>query len=610
MAGKDAKATLRIKAIDSMSKVIDRIKGKIPKLTNAVKNANKKFATMRMRTESLRKSLGKMGRTMKNIGKGMSIGLTAPIVAFGILSIATAAKFEKSMNKVAALTGATGKSLESMTKLAKKLGSETKFSATQAADAMAFLGQAGFKTNDILSATPAILDLAAASSTDLATAADIASNVMGAFNIKAKDASRVTDVLALATAKGNTNMLQLAEAMKDAGPVAQKAGISIEETSALIAKLGDAGIQGSKAGTTLKNMFLNLAAPTSRIKKIMSALGVKTIDPVTKQMRSMTAILADMSEAFDKKGIKGAKKLAILNEIFGKRAIAGAGVLLDQAGKLGTDGVNSIARLTAELENSGGAAKRMAKTMEKGLPGAITSFKSAFEGLQIAILDVEFGGVKLKVIIEKLINRVTKFIRGLSTTNTTMLKWGIIIAGVVAALGPLVFAFGVFLTVLPSMITGFALLKSGLLAIKLATMGALVPMLPFIAALGLVAAAAFLIHKNWKPIKEFFSDLFTSPIQQLKDMLGFLGKITGISKLFGFGDDTDEKLKKQGFQIGKPQGEAVGTRGIVKESKDKQVRERKAMLDVNFSNMPKGTRVMADDRDGILDSLTGNMGII
>jgi len=604
---KEAQGKLRLKAIDSMSKVIDKVKNKIPKMTSNFKKAAIATQLLKQKTKSLRKSLTKTGRAMKGIGKGMSLGLTAPIVALGVLSLNTAANFEKSMNKVAALSGATGKPLKKLTEQAKRLGRESQFSASQTADAQAFLAQAGFKTNEILSATPAVLSLAAASSTDLATAADIASNVMGAFNIKAKDTAKVADVLALATARGNTDMIQLAEAMKDAGPVAKAAGSTIEETSALIAKLGDSGIQGSKAGTTLKNMFLKMSAPTKRIKTIMGGLGVEMRDLATGKLRPMTDILGDLNKSFQAKGLKGAGKLAVINEIFGLRAVAGANVLLNSVNKLGKDGVNSIQSLTNELKGAKGAAADMAKTMMKGLPGAITNLKSAFEGFQIAIFDVEFGGVKLKDIIEKNINKITEFLRKLADTSNGMLKWGLIIAGVVAVLGPIVLALGTVITMLPFLISGFATLAPIFAAIG-AAVGAV--SLPVLALVALLVTAAVMIFNAWTPIKAFFSDLFTSPLEQIKDMISFAGelasKIPFLGKLFG-GDDTDAKLKAQGFKIGGPSGDPLGSRAVVKESEEKKNRDKKALLDVNFSNIPKGTNVSVEDKGNVLDSLTGQM---
>ena len=216
----------------------------------------------------------------------MTVGLTAPIVAFGAKAFETSVTFDKAMNKVQALSRASAKEIKALREQSKLLGSTTAFSASQAADAQAFFAQAGFSVNEIMKAVPATLSLAAASSTDLATSADILSNVMGGFNIEAEKAGKVADILALTTAKGNVNMEMIGETMKDTAPVALKYGASLEEVASLTAKLGDAGIQGSKAGTTLKNMFLNLSTGAGQTKKIMKGLGVEVVDKNTGKLRS------------------------------------------------------------------------------------------------------------------------------------------------------------------------------------------------------------------------------------------------------------------------------------------------------------------------------------
>lgn len=605
---KTAESRLRLKALDKMSGVFKKVTASSRVMGKFVKLASKKFQIMKARTRGLSRSLNKTSKSMRRVGAGMTLGLTAPIVAFGASAVNSATQFQGSMNKVEALTGATGKSLDAMRKQAKQLGASTQFSATQAADAMAFFGQAGFDANEILKATPATLSLAAASSTDLATSADILSNVMGGFNVRADMAGKFVDVLALATAKGNVNMLQISETMKDAAPVAQKFGASIEETAALTAKLGDAGIQGTKAGTTLKNMFLNLSSPTKRIKDLMGSLGVKAVDPATKKMRSMTDILVDMNKSFEAKGIKGAKKLAILNEIFGKRAIAGAGVLLDAVSKIdATTGINSVKKLTMELENSEGAALKMQKTMQKGLPGAFKALKSSFEGLQLAVLDLEFGGKKLSTRIVELVNKITGFFQSLSKNHPGMLKFIVIIGAVVAILGPLIAGLGLVIAIVPSLVTGFGLISAGLASMSISASGLVLAMLPVIAAIITFAALAFVVWDNWKPIKKFFSDFFDHPLDTLKEMVKWLGKVSGISSLFGFGDK--KAAEKKAKIIGPEKGDATNARVKVKESTQNKLRQRKAMLDVNFSNMPIDTRVTADDRDGLLDSMTGMMAI-
>lgn len=605
-----ADSKINFRAIDNVSGVVERISNKFPKMTKAAKKSAVAFDRIDKSSAKLRQNLSRVGNGMKSVGGSMTVGLTLPIAAFGAKAFEVSKVFDQSMNKVMALTGANEMQLASLRKEAKRLGSETSFSASQASDAMAFFGQAGWDTNQILKATAPTLALAAASGTDLAQTADIMSNVMGGFNLKAEEAARVSDVLAKATAKGNINMEMIGESMKDAAPVAQKYGASIEEVSALTAKLGDAGIQGSKAGTTLKNMFLNLSAPTTRIKKLMGALGVQTIDPTTGKMRKMTDILVDMNKGFKAKGLSSAKRLAFLNEVFGKRAIAGAGVLLNAVeaidpatGKV----VNTVSELEKGLISSNGHAKKMQDTMMKGLPGAVKTLSSAFEGMMIAIMD---SG--LSEFLAKIINGIASFFQWISKLNPTILKWGAIIAGVVAAIGPLVFILGSVVAALPLLISGFNALAVIFPILSAGLMPVLAVFAVFLAKAALIAAAAYLIIDNWSHLKAFFVDFFTSPIQQAKDLVGWLGKITGISNMLGFGgDDIDEKLKKQGFKFAgsdKVSGSETGSKELTRKNTEFEMRKQQASVDVKFSNMPKDTRVMTDDKESILNVDTGMMG--
>lgn len=630
-----ADSRINFKAIDNVSGVVEKISNKFPKLTKAATRSQKAFERVDKSSAKLKGNLSRIGGGMKSVGGAMTAGLTLPIVAFGAKALQVSNEFSTSMNKVQALTGASEKQLKSMRDEAKKLGSTTSFSASQAADAMAFFGQAGWKTNEILKATGPTLALAAASGTDLAQTADIMSNVMGGFNMKATEAARAADVMALATARGNINMSMIGESMKDAAPVAQKYGASIEEVSALTAKLGDAGIQGSKAGTTLKNMFLNISAGGSKVKKIMGSLGVKTIDPTTGKLRKMTDILVDMNKAFKAKGLSDSKKLAVLDQVFGKRAIAGAGVLLNAVQQLDPATgkvVNTVAVLEKGLKNADGTAKRMEKTMLKGMPGAIATLKSAFEGMMIAIMDSGLGDF-----LEKIIRHIATFFQWVSNLNPTLLKWGAIIAGIVAVIGPLIGVLGVVISFLPMLISGFNTLLVILPILKAGAFALLLPFIKFIAIAAVVVGAIYLIKNNWETIVKFFwktvgilqtvfekfsafldtrlgTALFL-PLKMLKEMINLAPKVLSkIGSFFGFGgDDKTKKIDgavQKAKASGVPSGEETGSQELTKKNSEFMLRKQQASVDVKFSNMPKETRVMTDDRDSLLNVDTGMMGAI
>lgn len=595
-----------------MSRVIKKVSGAFPKLSTNIRKTSRMMQRFERDNRRITKAMKKTGRSMKQIGVNATIGLTAPIAAIGAMAIRTGIGFEKGMNKVQSITQASTEEMAVMRKEAINLGSTTAFKASEAADAMAFLGQAGFKTTEIMSAIGPTLDLAAASGTDLARTADIMSNVMGGFGIEADKSTKVADVLAKTTASANVDMEMIAETMKDAAPVARQFGSSLEETASLAGKLGDAGIQGSKAGTTLKQMFLSLASPSEKTKKLLGALGVKALDPVTGKMRKMTDILVDLGKGFEAKGVKGAKKLAVLNEIFGKRAIAGAGVLLESVRKLDPvtgKYINTVDILEKKLSGVNVTAKQMAEQRLKGLGGAFTKLSSAFEGFQLRLLEVDIGGKKLGDRVVEIVDSITKFFNETLKNNAALEKWLVIIAGIVAVLGPVIAALGFFLTILPSMVTGvmmavtafkfllggFALLMKLGPIIMLVLKGIGIAIGFLLSPIGLVVAAvAGLINLffRWEKISKAFKEK---------------GVIEGAKTFFGFG--SDEVPKGKGI-TGSPQGEATKAKQALDTSRESKASDSKARLAIEFSGERQGTKVLAEDKDGIIDTMTGSMGAL
>ncbi|WP_406171207.1 phage tail tape measure protein [Streptomyces sp. NBC_00996] len=309
------------------------------------------------------------------VGAALATGFKVGSVAAGGLAFASlkaSGDFEKSMNQVRAVSGATGKDFQDLRNEAKDLGKTTKFSASQAADGMGFLAMAGFKAKDILSAMPGVLSLASAGNMDLAQSADIASNILTGYGFKAKDTNKVVDILAKTFTSTNTNLEQLGEAMKYAGPVAHSAGLKFEESAAAIGLMGNAGIQASMAGTSLRGSISRLLAPTDKIQGALDKLGVKVTDAHGKMLP-----LADIIEQLGKKGASTSD----LMTIFGQRAGPAMAALIDQ-------GAPALRKLTGQLEHAGGTADRIAKIQMEGLQGQLVSLKSAWEGLMIEIGDL------------------------------------------------------------------------------------------------------------------------------------------------------------------------------------------------------------------------------
>lgn len=326
--------------------------------------------------------------TMRKIGKGAaniakkSAKVTAVIGAAIFAVGRSAASYQKSMNRVEAKTQATAAEMKLMGDLAKKLGRETTFSAGQAADAMAFLGMAGMNVNEILATTPHLLSLAASAEMDLARAADITSNIMGAFGKDVSEVEDVVDDLARATAGANVDMEMLALTMEGAAPIAKQYGATLRETLTIAGFLGNIGIQGSNAKTAIKNMFLTLSAPPPAALKWFKQMGVETTKigkDGKKEMRSFQDSFEDLGTELAK--LDTPTRLSAIKDIFGKIPIAAAAALSEDLGKVDSE----FKALVVTMNDASVTAAGMAKIMNKGAVGSFARMQSAAEGVSIAM---------------------------------------------------------------------------------------------------------------------------------------------------------------------------------------------------------------------------------
>lgn len=297
------------------------------------------------------------------------------------------ASFDQAMRGVQAVSGATAAEMAVLEKQARELGATSMFSAQQAADAQRFLAQAGFEVNEVLGATPGILQLAAASGMDLGSAADLASNALSGFRLEVSELNRVNDVLAATAASANTDVMQLGQALSYAAPFAAAANVSIEETAAVIGATSDAGIQASRAGTGFVGILRQLSRVTPEAEKVLAKYGL-TIQDVNIGVRGLQPVL----EALASSGIAGAENLGDAFTLFGSEAGAAAQAVI--AAYQRVDG------LTESLRNSEGEASRMAQILGEGLTGSIKGFGSAVAEatLQLGTGDDGLGGALQAVI--------------------------------------------------------------------------------------------------------------------------------------------------------------------------------------------------------------------
>lgn len=372
-------------------------------------------------------------------------GLVANVLAAAITKLKELATealtvgkaFDTSMSKVKAISGAAGEEYDQLREKAKEMGSQTKFTATQAADAFSYMAMAGWKTEDMLDGIDGVISLAAASGADLATTSDIVTDALTAMGYSAEDAGHLADVMAAAAANSNTNVQLMGETFKYAAPLVGAMGYSMEDTAVAIGLMANAGVKGTQAGTALRGIMTRLVSPTKQSSEAMSALGIeieKTNTDGTKSMKSLGEVMNDLRDIFgniqmpveefneelkkleaqqetynaqleageitEKKYEKLTGELAKSETELMKRAYGSEGALKGQyaamlAGKNALSGFLAIvnasdedfAKLTTAINNSDGAAQSMADTMLDNLGGDMTLLQSKVESVQLAFYE-------------------------------------------------------------------------------------------------------------------------------------------------------------------------------------------------------------------------------
>ena len=375
----DTAVVVVFKSRDQLSKALDRIARKSDTTSNRVKKSLEKINKAAMRTKSIMG--GMLGATAVSHGLFLiSMGarrVTGDFVGLDQALTSAGAKFPESI-------GRGTEAFKELEAASRKVGGSTEFTSKAAGEGLEFLAMAGFNAKQAVSVLPSVVDLATSANMDLARATDIASDALGAFNMNSKDTevltenlNRINDVFAATTTSANVTLEDMFETMKDGGPVMTAAGQSVETFAALAGVMGNAGIKGSKAGTTLKNMMLKLAAPADKAKNLMKKLGVVVADN-NGDMRDAIDILEDLEKATANMGTQ--QRSAAFDTILGKRAIAGANVIM-------LKGVGAARKYRTELEKARGSSAKMAEMMRKGLGNRLKVLQSSLIELGFKILE-------------------------------------------------------------------------------------------------------------------------------------------------------------------------------------------------------------------------------
>lgn len=458
------------------------------------------------------------------------------ILYAGARMMAPGLEFDASMSKVQALTklDAGSEELDALRQQARDLGASTQFTAGEAADAQGFLAMAGFKQQAIIAAMPGMLDLAKAGDTDLAATADIASNILSGLGMQASEMGRMGDVLTATFSNSNTNLQMLGETMKYAAPIAKTYAVDLETVSAMAGKLGDAGIQGSMGGTALSSIMNRLAAPPKAASKALDELGVKTADAAG-NLRPMPDILKEIYEKI--KNLGTAERGGFLKAIAGEEAVKGMSHLVDQAGS------GELQAFIAQLQSAEGSASRVSKVMADNLRGDLSAMGSAWEDLGIQLQEQQNGPMR------EITQTLTGIIGGVKGWIAENPKLAANLVKTAAGVGVLMAGMGGLTLAMASILGPFAMVRYGMmlfgirgagLASTLFNLGkTALPLVgkgilfigralaanPIGLAITAIAGGAYLIYRNWEPVKTFFLGLW-SEIQQ-----GVGGGLAGIGAL-------------------------------------------------------------------------------
>lgn len=396
------------------------------KFKTGLKSALADLKTFQSQTATNKDKLSALSSAATSTGKSLTKGLTVPIAGMGAAAVAVTAKFDAGMSKVQAISGATSKEMEQLRAKAKEMGAQTKFSATESAEAFNYMAMAGWKTNDMLDGIEGIMNLAAASGEDLATTSDIVTDALTAFGLSAKDSTHFADVLAAASSNANTNVSMMGETFKYVAPVAGALGFSVEDVSTAIGLMANSGIKGSQAGTALRNIFTRMVEPTAESARVMKQLGISVTDS-SGQMKDFDTIMGDLRKGFA--GLSEAEKAQAASALAGQEGMSGLLAIVNSSDK-------DFNKLKDSIYNADGASQQMAETMMDNLPGAVTLAKSALEGLGIRIGEV------ITPAVTKVVRVFTSFISWLSQASDGAVRFAVGMGVILASIGPVLMITG------------------------------------------------------------------------------------------------------------------------------------------------------------------------
>lgn len=440
-----------------------------------------------------------VGAKLSGAGQAMAttFGAAGGAIAAGLgLAVNKSMDFESQISRVGAIAGASGKELDALRDSALELGASTSKSASEVAIAQEGLAALGFTATDVIAAMPGVISAAESSGADMAQTAEVMASALNIFGLEAAESTRVADILAQTANMSAADINDMGYALKYAGPVAANLGVSMEELSASIGIMTNAGLDGSSAGTALRAGLLSLLNPSEQNSKMMEAMGIQMTDANGKFI-GLSGVVKNLGESMN--GMTDAQKTATLASLVGTEASSGFLALMNA-------GPAEIDKFTTSLENSGGASATAAAAMKDNLKGALEELGGAFETAQITI------GTALTPAIQLVASLLTGLANAFNNLSPGMQQFIAIGAAVTAGVLLLGAGLGVLLMIAGSVVSGIAAL-GGAAAILATALAVLTSPITLIIA-GLVAlGAAFAVL--WAK-SQTFRTIVTQAFQAIK----------------------------------------------------------------------------------------------
>lgn len=464
--------------------------------------------------------LDKFGKKSTDIGKNLSKKVTAPILGIGVAAAKIGMDFEQSMSKVEAMSGATAEEMERLEKAAREAGANTSKSASDAADALGYMALAGWDVNTSIEGLMPVLRLSEAGNIDLAKASSLVTDSMSAMGIEVQDLDKYLDIVAQTARNSNTDIDQMAEAYLGVGGTLRGLNIELDESALALGLMANAGIKGSEAGTSLNAVLLNLTAPAGRAKQALEDLGYSAFDNEG-NFKGLEQVLFELKDQFAEMDTE--TRNMYLSMIGGKEHVDTLNALLNGLG-------DSYEDLKGSIMEADGALSEVAETVQDNNKGALTELMSALEELALKIYDV------LKPAIESLIDFIQDLVDWLNSLSPEMQKTIVVVAGLAAAIGPLLIIVGKMSTGLSALIKLFAPMVAGLGGATGATTGLSAVITAITGPIGIAVAAiagiTAIIVTLYKT-NETARDLIKSAWESMKATIeNITNVIKGIIQLF------------------------------------------------------------------------------